>query len=169
MNILVLGFGNPDRQDDGVAWHVLSELMTYFGLPKPQTLDIDTHTRDMHIHFLLQLQLLPELADDLDKYERAVFIDAHTGAVPLDVNLIEVTPAFQKSPLTHHMTVNSLLAIARELHHSSPESILVSIRGYEFGFSQELSSQTKLLISDAVDVIVNWIRRPDNQPANMKT
>lgn len=157
LTILILGFGNPDRQDDGVAWHVLRELMVSYSLPKPETLDIDDFLPDNSVHFLFQLQLLPEIADDLNKYARAVFIDAHTGAVPLNINVTEVKPEFQNSPLTHHLTANSLLAISQKIHNTHPNSILVSIRGYEFAFSQELSSQTKELVGIAVTTIQNWI------------
>lgn len=159
LTILILGFGNPDRQDDGVAWHVLRELMVSYGMPKPETLDIDDFLSDQSVHFQFQLQLLPEIADDLNKYERAVFIDAHTGAVPLDVNVTEVKPEFQKSPLTHHLTANSLLAITQKIHNSYPKSILISIRGHAFAFSQELSPNTQDLVSIAVDTIQNWIRK----------
>jgi hydrogenase maturation protease len=158
LTILILGFGNPDRQDDGVAWHVLRELMVFYGLPIPETLDIDDFLPDNSVHFLFQLQLRPEIADDLNKYDWAVFIDAHTGAVPLNINVIEVKPEFQKSPLTHHLTANSLLAIAQKIHNKHPYSILVSIRGYEFGFSQELSLQSRELVGIAVRTIQNWIR-----------
>jgi hydrogenase maturation protease len=161
LTTLILGFGNPDRQDDGVAWHVLSELMTHYGLPKPESLDIDDFDPEKQVHFLFQLQLLPELADEINQYERAVFIDAHTGAVPLDVNIADVTPEFQKSPLTHHLTTSSLLAIARKIHNSYPQSILVSIRGYKFGFSQKLSPQTKILVGKAVNAIQNWIENKE--------
>ncbi len=132
--------------------------MVSYGLPKPETLDIDDFLPDNSVHFQFQLQLLPEIADDLNKYEHAVFIDAHTGVVPLNVNVTEVNPEFQKSPLTHHLTANSLLAIAQKIHNTHPDSILVSIRGFEFAFSQELSLQTKELVKIAVGAIQNWIR-----------
>lgn len=159
MTILILGFGNPDRQDDGVAWHVLRELMVSYGLPKPETLDIDDYHLEKGVHFLFQLQLLPEIADDLINYDRAVFIDAHTGAIPLQINVAELKPEFQNSPLTHHLTANTLLAITQNIHDSHPNSILISIRGYEFAFSQELSSETQSLVGIAVTTIQNWIRK----------
>ena len=32
MNTLFIGYGNPDRQDDGVAWHVLTGIANQLGL-----------------------------------------------------------------------------------------------------------------------------------------
>jgi len=157
MTTLILGYGNLDRQDDGAAWHVLSQLMQEFGLAKPTSIDVDEYFKEKDIHFLFQLQLLPELAYDLDRYDFAVLIDAHTGAIPNEVNVEEVRPNFQSSPLTHHLTANSLLSIAQQIHPKYPHSILVSIRGYQFTFTQQLSSKTAELIPIAVAKILEWM------------
>lgn len=157
MTVLILGFGNLDRQDDGVAWHVLSELMQLHGLQKPVSIDIDEYSPDKEIHFLFQLQLVPEIADDLNQYDQVVFIDAHTGSVPSDINLVEILPEYQHSPLTHHLTAPSLLSITNQIYHKFPKSILVSIRGYQFNFSQELSPSTMSLVTLAVNKIEEWL------------
>jgi len=157
MTLLVLGYGNLDRQDDGVAWHVLSQLMQVYGLPKPTSIDVDEYFKEKDIHFLFQLQLLPELAYDLDRYDYAVLIDAHTGAITNEVNVENVIPDFQSSPLTHHLTANSLLAISKQIHQKYPQAILVSIRGYHFTFTQQLSPQTSELVPIAVAKIEDWM------------
>jgi len=77
----------------------------------------------------------------------------------LQINVAELKPEFQNSPLTHHLTANTLLAITQKIHNSHPNSILISIRGYEFAFSQELSSETQKLVGVAVTTIQNWIRK----------
>lgn len=157
MKTLIYGYGNPDRQDDGVAWHVLREIMLYYGLPVSDELDVDCHDEKRQLDFDFQLQLTPEIADGLDSYDRVCFIDAHTGAVPEEIHLEKVTANFQKSPLTHHLTAASLLSIADTLHHKVPETILVSVRGYEFGFAQSLSAATSALTRQAADIIIKWI------------
>lgn len=157
MKTLVIGYGNLDRQDDGVAWHVLSKLMQEFGVEKPNDINIDFFNPKKDVHFLYQLQLLPELADELSDYDYAVFIDAHNGAMPSDVYFEQLSPIFTSSPLTHHLSANSLLSITNQIHHKYPKSILVSIRGFEFSFSQCLSSQTASLVSIAVEKIHEWM------------
>lgn len=157
MTVLILGFGNLDRQDDGVAWYILSELMQRHGLQKPTTIDIDEYSPEKDIHFLFQLQLVPELADDLYQYDQAVFIDAHTGSVLSEINMAEISPEYQHSPLTHHLTAPSLLSITSQIYHKFPKSILISVRGYQFNFSQELSSFTMALIPLTVTKIEEWI------------
>ena len=157
MKTLIFGYGNADRQDDGVAWHVLRAVMQHYDLPVSDELDVYFDDEQHHIHYEFQLQLTPEIADDLDAYDRVCFIDAHTGAVPEEVHIEKVTANFQKSPFTHHLTAASLLSIADTLHHKVPEAILVSIRGYEFAFSQSLSDATTALTRQAADIIINWV------------
>jgi hydrogenase maturation protease len=162
LKTLIYGYGNPDRQDDGVAWHVLREIMLHYDLPVSDELDVDFQDEERQIDYDFQLQLTPEIADDLDHYDRVCFIDAHTGAVPEEIHLEHVTANFQKSPLTHHLTAASLLAIADTLHQKVPETILVSIRGYEFAFDQSLSAITASLTRQAADIIIKWLENKDN-------
>jgi len=157
LKTLIFGYGNADRQDDGVAWHVLRELMSRFGLPLSDDSDIEIIDENNQVEFLFQLQLTPEFGYDLSQYERVCFVDAHTGAVPEEIHFEEVKPGFQKSPFTHHLTPASLLSITDTIHYKVPEAILVSIRGYEFGFSQSLSEATAALTKQAADIIMNWI------------
>ena len=157
MTVLLLGYGNLDRQDDGVAWHILGELLVKYGHPYPDSIDIDTFDVKNDIHFFYQLQLLPEIAEELSRYDRAAFIDAHTGAIPEDIDVNRASPEFQSSPLTHHLTVNSLLFFAQSINIKVPDSILVSVRGYEFKFTQELSPRTRALVPVAANRIQKWL------------
>lgn len=159
MSTLIFGYGNADRQDDGVAWHILRDLMHQNGLPVSEELDILFHDEKQDVDYVFEMQLTPEIAYDLNKYDRACFIDAHTGAVPEDVHFEVVHARFQKSPFTHHLTASSLLSIAESIHHRAPETILVSVRGYEFGFSQSLSTKTANLTRQAADIILNWMKQ----------
>lgn len=157
MNTLFIGYGNPDRQDDGVAWHVLAGIVNQFGIktsslweePLPSTPEAD---------FIFQLQLTPELAQDLTAYDRVCFVDAHTGKIPTNVQMVHVTPEYQTSPFTHHLTPEMLLSMCESLFNHKPEAILVSVRGYQFGFETELSPFTKSLVNEAVARTVGWLR-----------
>ena len=157
LKTLLFGYGNADREDDGVAWHVLCEVIRRNGLPVSDELDIETSDPATGVDYVFQMQLTPEIAADLGQYDRVCFIDAHTGAVPEEVHFEKVSPSFQKSPFTHHLTVGSLLSITESMKLKIPETILVSIRGYQFGFSRELSQATALLTTQAADIICRWM------------
>ena len=127
-------------------------------LPVSDDLDVDFQDQENQVDYIFQLQLTPEVAYDLDQYDRVCFIDAHTGAVPEDVHIEKVKAAFQRSPFTHHLTAASLISIAETLHHRSPETLLVSVRGYQFGFARTLSEATSMLTRQAVEIILKWMQ-----------
>jgi len=154
---LIIGYGNFDRQDDGVAWHVLVGVAKRLGRAAPASPNEDFPLSTESPDFRFELQLTPELAEDVAQYDRVCFVDAHTGAVPNDVNVETLTGEFQSSPFTHHLTASTLLSFAETLYGARPEAILVSVRGYEFGFERALSDRAASLAEEAAERIVAWI------------
>lgn len=157
---LIIGYGNLDRQDDGVSWHILSRIAAALGRPIPDDMDGFEISGD-NPDLLFRLQLTPEMAETMSEYDRICFIDAHTGSVPEDLHIELVMPNLQTSPFTHHMTAHTCLAFCQTLYHKTPEAILVSVRGFAFGFDQSLSPATDALASQAVQAILEWMRKED--------
>jgi hydrogenase maturation protease len=154
---LILGYGNPDRQDDGVAWTIVKDVAGRLKVPPPTIFDTTVISPDGTLTLSVALQLLPEMAELISQYERVCFVDAHTGRVPEDLSIQDLGAEFQKSPFTHHLTPQTCLSLAKTLYRASPEARLVSVRGYEFGFSNDLSTRTRMLAHQAVNHIVEWL------------
>ena len=154
---LLLGFGNPDRQDDGVAWHILTRLASALGRHPLPDVDEGFQPDGREPDFLFVLQLTPELAESLSEYQRVAFIDAHTGAIPQEVSLRAVEPGFQNSPFTHHMTPATLLSLSESLYGRVPQAVLLSVLGYEFGFERGLSDRTETLADMAAEILMAWL------------
>ena len=159
--VLIIGYGNPDRQDDGVGYQALFCLAT--ALKRPISVDMYENLQPMgqNPDLWFDLQLKPEMAEVIAQYDQVFFIDAHTGAVSDDVSWREVSPIFQTSPLTHHLTPESTLSLCETLYGKKPAAILISIRGYEFGFSPALSQQTEYFLRLAVARILTWLEDHD--------
>ena len=153
---LLLGYGNPDREDDGLAWHILRALIVKMGLPAPASYE-NEFPQNAQVDFAFYLQLTPEMAEDITAYEYVCFVDAHTGNIPEQVRLISVESDFQRSPFTHHLTPQSLISICETLYGKKPEAALLSARGYQFLFSRQLSKETQALVPEAVDLIWEWL------------
>lgn len=154
---LILGYGNPDRQDDGVAWHVLRGAAKQLGLTPPTAWEDDLPaTPDLVFRF--ELQLTPEMAEDICHFERVCFVDAHTGNIPVEVQMMDIRPAYQTSPFTHHLTPEMLLEMCQSLYGQVPRASLLSVRGYHFQFSNDLSPQTAQLLPEAIQKVLNWTR-----------
>jgi hydrogenase maturation protease len=153
--LLILGYGNPDREDDGVAWHILRALMVRLGLPAPESYE-DEFPESQRIDFAFHLQLTPEMAEDISLYQYVCFVDAHTGDVPEPVRLLDVESEFQASPFTHHLRPQSLLSMCETIYGRKPEAALLSVLGHRFLFSRQLSEETEELVPEALTLI--WDR-----------
>jgi hydrogenase maturation protease len=155
---LILGYGNPDRQDDGAAWHVLAGLAKRLGRAVPVDLSEGFSDAEGELDLVFVLQLTPELAETVAQYERVCMVDAHAGSIPEPLRFEPVEAQFQASPFTHHLTPQSLMMMAQTLYHSSPQAMLGTVRGYEFGFSNELSEATRGLVAQLEARIWDWIQ-----------
>jgi len=151
---LVVGFGNVYRRDDGVGFVVLNALRERMGrLP----LDVDECGYDDLGHELDTLfvhQLVPELAEAVAQYDRVIFVDAHVGVIPDPIREEEVTARYKSATVSHQLHPCSVLALARDLYGGRPRGVLLSVRGYDFDFGDELSPQTAALVSECVDRIL---------------
>jgi hydrogenase maturation protease len=152
----MLGYGNPDREDDGVAWHILQAMTKRLGLPAPDSYE-DEFPESAQVALGFHLQLTPEMAEDIADYPYVCFIDAHTGNIPEPVRLIAVESEFQNSPFTHHLTPQSLMSMCETIYGKRPEAALLSVLGHRFLFTRELSAETAVLVPTAVELIWDWI------------
>jgi len=163
--LLIIGYGNPDREDDGVAWHILRTLTEKLGLESPDSYEDEFPEFDL-IEFAFSLQLTPEMAEDISAYEYVCFVDAHTGNIPEPVRLINVDSEFQASPFTHHLTPQSLLSMCETIYRRKLDAVLLSVLGHRFLFSRELSEATAALVPQAVEMIWDWISARNILPSS---
>jgi hydrogenase maturation protease len=153
---LILGFGNPDREDDGVALHILIELARRWGYPLPDPPEDGLQPCGRSPELMFVLQLSPELVETLAQFDRVCFVDANTGEIAQDILWQSLKGELQTSPLTHHMTPAMCLALTQMLSGRQPEAVLVSVRGHAFGFANALSPQTAALADQALQRILAW-------------
>jgi hydrogenase maturation protease len=157
MRTLIIGYGNIDRADDGVAYHVINALRRQRGM---DILDGETtglEALGAEPDSIVLSQLTPELMELLCDYERIVFVDAHVCEGIGDLHCSAVTPEYTPASLTHHLTPGMLLAMVKAVYQREPAGRLVSIRGYDFGFRRELSDRTRALVGQAVDHLLQWL------------
>jgi hydrogenase maturation protease len=156
---LIVGYGNPDREDDGIAWHILYETAKRLGRPLPDGPEEGFFPSGENPDFWFDMQLAPDMAEDLARYERICFVDAHTGDIPHEILMRPVDDTPASSAFTHHMTAATCLALVRSLYGRSPEAMLLSVRGYRFGFHRELSPQAAGLLEDALKTLDEWMNK----------
>lgn len=151
--LLLFGYGNPDRGDDGAAYHILSQIFLLYGIADADLFSADVINLYEGVDILFNFQLLPEYAELISTYEDVVFIDAHTAELEDEIRLSPLKPNYQYSPFTHHFSPSSCLAVAKSLTGRFPDAWLLSIRGYQFGFNRELSKETSALVNQAIKTL----------------
>ena len=130
MRILVIGWGNPLRGDDGVGWRA-AELLS----EKLQGHDVAV--RVSH-------QLMPEFAEEISGSEFVVFIDAACDNSPGEVRFERVEPDRAPSAaFSHQLSPPALLAMAERLYGSSPEACFFSVGARTFEYGEKLSPEVE--------------------------
>ena len=125
--ILIVGYGNPMRGDDGLGWTVAAELFRKNKSP-------DFEILPCH-------QLTPELASNMQAVEVVIFVDCAREGVPGEFRWIEVQPEVDSSAFTHDLTPAGLLSLTCELFGVCPRTYLLSICGARFGAGDALSPE----------------------------
>jgi len=145
--VLVVAWGNPLREDDGVAWHVLETLRRLRPRPGRPAL------RLRHAH-----QLAPELADPVSRAAGVVFVDARRDGTPGEVRCERVRPAVGQNPLAHSLSPQALLLYAEALYGRAPQAVVVSVAGERFGMGEELSATVRRSIPRATRTVLRQAR-----------
>ena len=159
---LVIGYGNPSREDDGVGLAVVNGLRARLGMP-PLDEEIDGFD-DLGGPFdtLFLQQLTPELSETLAAYDHIVFVDAHLGIYTELVHHETITPAAETTMVSHHMKPSALLGMTSQLFHTTPTCELISIRGFSFDFSDTLSPQTAAGVAQVIGELWDRYLPPDS-------
>ena len=155
---LVIGFGNIDRADDGVAFQVINALRRRLGQKALSEEDTGLEELGAPVDSVFLSQLAPELMDTLTEYGQVIFVDAHVYETLEDLHCAPVVPEYAPSTFTHHLTPGALLALLKTLYGVEPAGHLVSIRGYDFDFHRNLSANTRALVESAADCILEILK-----------
>jgi len=145
--VLVIAWGNPLREDDAVAWHVLEGLRSLKPRPGLPAL----HLRHAH-------QLAPEMAECVSKAQGVVFIDARRDGTPGEVRCEEIAPSAGQNPLAHSLSPQALLLYAEQLYGRAPRAVVLSITGERFGMGESLSPAVRRALPRAIRKVLHQAR-----------
>lgn len=135
--LMIIGYGNPLRGDDGLGWQAARRLAD--------------EVRD-GVDVIACHQLMPELAEPLSRADRAVFIDAAPPGDPpgtIVMGSVQPRPA-DPGAFTHHLDPAGLLELARSLYGQAPPAELITVAGQQFGFSEQLSPPVQAALENIV-------------------
>lgn len=139
LNTLVIGYGNPGRQDDGLG---------------PAFIDAFSGESDK-IALQSNYQLTVEDALELKNYKQVIFVDASINCnEPFD--LTEITTTNNSGFGSHSLTPNALIQLCHTLYQHYPVAYILAIRGYEFdAFEEKLSDKAHNNLQQALAFITS--------------
>ncbi|HJZ39746.1 MAG TPA: hydrogenase maturation protease [Bacteroidales bacterium] len=143
--ILVYGYGNPGRQDDGLGVLLAEEIEKW------------TSARQFdHVHTDSNYQLNLEDAAGIAHYDLVIFADAsredieHFSLVPLEPSeVVEFT--------MHAVSPAFILHLCSQVFDHMPRAYLLHIRGYEWEFMGQLTETARKNLNLATERVKNFI------------
>ena len=122
-SLLVLGYGNTLRGDDGVGPRV-AEAIEALNLPG--------------VASLVAPLLTPELADPISRAETVIFVDAAVDA-PRVVQLRMLAPTASSQVMAHAASPATLLALARDVFGHAPQAWWLTIPAENMAMGEDFS------------------------------
>jgi hydrogenase maturation protease len=135
--LLLIGYGNPLRCDDGVGPKV-AEAVEALRLPG--------------VHTLICQQLSPEHAEPISRARTVIFVDAAVDA-PTEVQLRRLEPGQTSQLMAHAADPRTMLALARDVFGHAPEAWWLTIPAVKLAFGDDLSPLARRGLEKAVQEI----------------
>ncbi len=141
-SILVYGYGNPGRRDDGLGV-LFAEHVEKLSLP--------------HVKVETNYQLNAEDALEMAEYDIVVFADASYNEGD-SFRLTTLQPALEVTFTTHAMAPGSVLALCQELYGKRPDTYLLELRGFEWDMGEGVSAQGAQVLRQAIAFVEPLLR-----------
>ena len=139
--VLVIGYGNTLRSDDGIGQIVAMEVKAW---NLAQVTSIYVH------------QLTPELAEKIAKFETVIFVDA--SITTQQVTLTPIKNKQNSKNWTHHLTPTSIINLTEFLYQTKPQAYLIDIPIENLNFGEKISNLAQQGKQEALKIIRNIIK-----------
>jgi hydrogenase maturation protease len=148
-HLLVIGYGNTLRCDDGVGPRV-AETIGALCLPGVRT--------------LVCQQLSPEHAEPVSQAHTVIFVDAAVDA-PNEVQFRRLEPGETSQLMAHAADPRTMLALARDVFGHAPEAWWLTIPALKLDFGETFSPETEAGFHEAlrrIQLLAEQFCRADN-------
>lgn len=143
--ILIYGYGNPGRRDDGLGPAFIHLVEAWKKKEKIDNIFTDSN-----------YQLNIEDSTTIRDYDKVIFVDASVEEIA-DFQLVPVLPSEKVSFTMHAVHPSFILDLCRKLYGISPEVFLMKIKGYDFQLAGGLTDQAASNLLSAFTSIKNLI------------
>lgn len=146
--VLVIGYGNPHRQDDRIGHEIAGEIQRWA---------VEQNLASIRVITAYQLDL--DMVEDAVNAETVIFIDAHTPDFSEDISFDMVKPGNSAGFTTHAFTAGDIISLCSSLYNTTPEAFILSVPGFAFNMEDALSPRTEELLPQAVSLLKTRIKQ----------
>jgi hydrogenase maturation protease len=149
--ILLIGYGNPLRSDDGIGWRVAREIRARVDSTRMGVVECR--------------QLVPEMAERIRSAKLVIFVDAAAEGFPGEVRhhrLDDHHVEDSSTAFSHGATPEALVALTRELYAAAPEVHLFTVSGGSFGHGESFSAEVEGVLPLVVSEVSRLITAAEN-------
>src|SRR4030095_14143429 len=137
--VVILGFGNALRQDDGLARIALARL--------------ELACLPGEVEFVHDYQLLPEHCTIASQADLLIFVDASLTGSSGEIRVQRVFATGRFPCPSHSLSPEVLLTLLRDVYGVEPEAYLATLRGESFELGEVVSPSTERLLPHFVKEI----------------
>nr|NQU90498.1 hydrogenase maturation protease [Bacteroidota bacterium] len=149
MQILIYGYGNPGREDDGLGNRFVEMAEAW---AKSEGL--------ANIQFDSNYQLNIEDAAEIEPKDIVIFVDASTEEID-DFILTEITPSSKVEFSMHSVSASYVVQLCNDIYKKSPKSFLLHLKGYQWEFLEGLSARASENLEKALAFIKPLLLDPE--------
>ena len=147
-SLLVLGYGNPGRQDDGLGVACVEALEQWAASESLNGLAFDSN-----------YQLNVEDALAIAGHDGVLFADATREPVAR-FELRRIAPLAATAFTTHAMTPEAVLALCVELYGKRPAAWLLTIHGHSWEPNAAMTAEARANLAAALAFVKPFLRNP---------
>jgi len=151
MRVLVYGYGNPGRQDDGLGIALVDKLEAW------------AHQQELDgVEFENNYQLNIEDAEAISSKDLVIFADASEEEIE-DFCFSVVDGKGKLAFTTHAASPGYILKLCQELFQKNPRVLLLHIRGYEWDFREGISDRAMKNLERALRAMKDFLKQPKEE------
>lgn len=129
IKILIYGYGNPGRQDDGLGNLFVEKAKDWAETQGLQNVSFDSN-----------YQLNIEDAAEISDKDIVIFVDASLENIESFI-LDEITPDAKVEFSMHAVSASYVVHLCNDIYDKTPKSFLLHIKGYEWEFMEGITSK----------------------------
>jgi len=160
MRVLIYGYGNPGRQDDGLGIRLADRLEEWAALNGLE-----------NIAFENNYQLNIEDAEAISNQDLVIFADASEEEID-NFCFSKVDGKGKLSFTTHAASPGYIVKLCQELFHKEPCVFLLHIKGYEWNFKEGISARALENLDLAIEYLKSILEDPSiavGSPSHLKS